>query len=442
MALTAAGVPETLAEAKDRLQKGPAHPYDGKHDLTSVEDWPVFKRDNRRSNYVPADVPAEISQQWAKPLGGQLTPPVIAGDRLFVASQENHQLYCLDAKTGEIQWQLTTDGSLDTPPTCYQGRLIFGTRAGLVCAVRADDGQLIWRFRAAPADCRLAAFGRLESPWPVHGSVLVMNDRVYCVAGRSMHLNSGLYVYVLDVNTGEILQQRNLAANTSAKGEVQGAVLPDVLVSDGDSISMRTMRFNPDDISEAGAPATNRLLAANDGGLRDGTWFNSAFWVYGNSRGQMLVFDEQTVYSIQAYNKFVTKSYPHDIFTPGQGYRLLAADIRSRPPAATGRLGKRRGGKPAPAVKWERRIAIRGEAMVLTNQHLYLAGAPDVVDEKDPWAAFENRKGGVLNVFSKQEGEKLGEFPLDSTPVYDGMAAAGGRIYLSSENGTMICFGK
>jgi len=476
IALTAAGVPEIPAKAKDRLLKGPAYSYPGhtrslpleepgrtglqarqetsernSHQRTgletrptpnSSEDWPVFKHDNKRSNYVATNVPAELSQQWAQTIGGRLTPPVIADNRVFLTSRDSHEVYCLDAKTGETEWQITTDGSVDSPPAYCKGRLIFGTRAGFVCALKAEDGQLIWRFRAAPADLRLAAFGQLESPWPVHGSVLVMDDRAYCVAGRSMHLNSGLYVYMLDVNTGEVLQQAHLTADTDIKGEVKGAVLPDVLVSDGSSIHMRTMRLDPDNISEYHIAAEGRYLSANDGGLLDGTWFNSAFWVYLNSRAQMLVFDEEAVYGIRAYDKFVTKSYPHDIYTPGKGYRLFSADIRAGVAGKSSKRGKRRRGKKAPPVKWEERISVRGQAMVLTDQRLFLAGAPDVVDKNDPWAAFENRKGGALVVFSKENGEKLVEYPLDSAPIYDGMAAADGRVYLSLKDGTIICFGK
>ncbi len=441
IALTSAGVPEKSSRPEDCLQKGPAYSYLGRTGSTPSEDWPVFKRDNNRSNFVPTNVPAQLSKQWTNSIGGSLTPPVIADSKVFLASRDNHEMYCLDAKTGETEWQLTTDGSVDTPPTFYQGRLIFGTRTGFVCALKAEDGQLIWRFRAAPADLRLTAFGQLESLWPVHGSVLVMDDRVYCVAGRSMHLNSGLYVYMLDVNTGEILQQTHLTADTDSKGELKGAVLPDVLVSDGSSIHMRTMRLDPGNISDYRVAGEGKYLSANDGGFLDGTWFNSAFWVYLKSRAQMLVFDEESVYGIRAYDKFVTKSYPHDIYTPGKGYRLFSADLGAAAPSASAKRNKRRGGKKAPSVKWEERVSVRGQAMVLTDQHLFLAGAPDVVDENDPWAAFENRKGGALVVFSKENGEKLVEYRLDSVPINDGMAAADGRIYVSLKDGSIICFG-
>jgi len=442
IALTAGGVRIPSSDAADRLQKGPAYSNSVASGSPSAEDWPVFKRDNSRGNYVATNVPAEPSPLWAKSLGGGLTAPVVADGMLLVASQESHQLYCLDATTGEAKWQLTTDGPVDTPPTFSEGRLIFGTLSGMVCALRADDGRLIWRFRAAPADVRLAAFGSLQSPWPVHGSVLVIDDRVYCVAGRSMHLNSGLYAYKLDARTGQLLQHVQLAADTGLKGEVQGAVLPDILVGDGGSIFMRSMRFPPDDISQYHVPKEGRFLAANDGGLLDPTWFNSAFWTYLKSRAQMLVFDEKTVYGIAAYEKFVTKSYSHDIFTPGQGYRLFAADIGTASPGASNQSGKRAGDKTTSSLKWQERVSVRGHAMVLTGEHVYLAGAPDVVDEKDPWAAFEGRKGGALEVFSKDNGQRLSESRLDSIPVHDGMAAANGKLYISLQEGNLVCYGK
>jgi len=63
-----------------------------------------------------------------------------------------------------------------------------------------------------------------------------------------------------------------------------------------------------------------------------------------------------------------------------------------------------------------------------------------VVDSTDPWAAFEGRKGGRLQVRSKETGKKLAESVLPAAPVYDGMAAAGTRLYVSLSNGQLACF--
>ena len=66
--------------------------------------------------------------------------------------------------------------------------------AGCACSARraagsiacgADDGGVVWRLRAAPLDERIVAYGQIESPWPVPGSVLVVDDVAYFAAGTA-----------------------------------------------------------------------------------------------------------------------------------------------------------------------------------------------------------------------------------------------------------------
>jgi hypothetical protein len=70
-----------------------------------------------------------------------------------------------------------------------------------------------------------------------------------------------------------------------------------------------------------------------------------------------------------------------------------------------------------------------------------VAGPPDVVDPDDPLAAFEDRKGGMLRIVDKADGRTVSEHQLASPPVFNGAAAAGGRLFLSLEDGTVACFG-
>jgi len=44
-------------------------------------------------------------------------------------------------------------------------------------------------------------------------------------------------------------------------------------------------------------------------------------------------------------------------------------------------------------------------------------------------------------VRSASNGEKVGQFDLDTAPVWDGMAAANGRLYISLENGSLLALG-
>jgi len=90
---------------------------------------------------------------------------------------------------------------------------------------------------------------------------------------------------------------------------------------------------------------------------------------------------------------------------------------------------------------WAGRIPVRVRAMVSTGERLFTAGPPDVVDPIDPLGSFEGRKGGVLNDFDALSGKKLAEYKLDSPPVFNGAAAANGKLYISMEDGSLSSFG-
>jgi hypothetical protein len=80
--------------------------------------------------------------------------------------------------------------------------------------------------------------------------------------------------------------------------------------------------------------------------------------------------------------------------------------------------------------------------MVAAGEKLFVAGPPDVVPDEDPLAAFEGRRGALLWAFSGQDGEKLAEVAqLDALPVYDGLIATAGRLYVSLKHGRVVCFG-
>jgi hypothetical protein len=79
--------------------------------------------------------------------------------------------------------------------------------------------------------------------------------------------------------------------------------------------------------------------------------------------------------------------------------------------------------------------------MVLAGEQLFIAGPPDVVDSDDPLAAFEGRKGGLLRTMSATTGKKVVECRLESPPVFDGLIAAQGRLFLSTLDGHVVCLG-
>jgi len=149
----------------DRLEKGPAYGLMNPMGPVGDADWPTYRHDPARSGATDAGVASDVRIDWQSRLDGPLTTPVVAAGMVFIARPDAHTLYALSARTGEVQWKFTADGRIDSPPTIYHGLALFGSKDGYAYCLRASDGQLVWRFLAAPADRRIACFDQIESAW-------------------------------------------------------------------------------------------------------------------------------------------------------------------------------------------------------------------------------------------------------------------------------------
>jgi len=441
----------------ERLEHGPAY---GQVDnqqapITAAEDWPTYRHDAARSGSSTTMASADLEPAWQVELGGKLSAPTVADGRAFVAEIDAHTVHAFDADTGHELWHYVAAGRVDSPPTIYGKLVVFGSRDGWVTCLRAVDGEVVWRFRAAPDERRIGALGQLESPWPVHGSVLVEDGIAYVAAGRSSFLDGGIRPYGLSVSTGEVVCSKTLGApqpDASASpitaGRVPGAV-PDILVSDGTSLYMRHVRLDrelsgPADAAELawGLKSDTHLLAGS--GLLDGSLFNRTIWQYGRrvDRSQLLVFDGGDVYGFRVYSGI---SWNCPVYKPGDGYVLFRQDVSKpvpKPPKPTPPELNR---IPYERYEWHQRVPIRVSALALApapgepGRRLFVAGSPDTLDPADPLAAFEGRAGGKLWVLSGAEGRTLAEYDLGSPPVWNGLALAQQRLYLSTRGGKLLC---
>ncbi len=192
-------VPARVPE-RGRFEKGPAYnvPLEGNDPAKVASDWPTYRHDPSRSGTSGDPIEPKVAQKWTTKLGGRLTAPVIAGGTVYVGQTDQHRLVALRESDGQQLWSYTIGARIDSPPTIHRGRIVFGGADGWVYCL-TTDGQLAWRYRAAPMDRRTMAFEQLESLWPVHGSVLAHGDTIYCVAGRSIFLDGGLRMLGLDL---------------------------------------------------------------------------------------------------------------------------------------------------------------------------------------------------------------------------------------------------
>jgi outer membrane protein assembly factor BamB len=423
----------TWSPKNTRLEKGPAY---GKVATSaakpSKQDWATWRGDSLRSGSVETTLPADLAKKWEVGVGGRLAAPVSAAELVFLPAIDAHQLTAFDAASGKRRWTFTAGGRIDTPPTWHEGAILFGSADGWVYCLRANDGQLVWRFRAAPLERQIGAFGQLESAWPVHGTVTVVDDIAYFAAGRCSHLDGGVMLCGIETKTGTLRHHRLLEGpdynveNIEQNYRLPQGDLPDILQSDGEVLFMRENVYDMQ-LAELPRPPKEAAprVSTTSGTFLDETYFKRLPWKLEQSgHARMIVHDRYEAFCLRMFDSLQGLN-PEVYFTPGEkGYLLYSIDSGD---------GEKR---------WSHRIHLRVNSMALTDNFLLVAGAPDVVDPKDPLGAFEGRKGGRWLAIDRNSGEKVWETELESPPVYHGLIAAGGQAYLSTRDGRLLCFGK
>ncbi len=109
---------------------------------------------------------------------------------------------------------------------------------------------------------------------------------------------------------------------------------------------------------------------------------------------------------------------------------------------------------------WDRFVPIVARSMALAGKTVLVSGAPDMIDEeyaferlaaKDPAIlkeldeqneALEGRRGAKMWAVNVETGEQSGGLELTSPPVWDGITVSQGRVYVSTMDGKLQCFGK
>ncbi len=470
----------------NRLIRGPAYgdrePKVGSGPAESTA-WNQYRGNATRSGAAAADVAAKLAPTWKTDLGTGLTAPVVAEGKIVVAAPETAQVYALDEESGRVAWQVEVGGRVDSPPAIHHGLVLFGSADGNVYCLRLRDGSLVWKFLAAPADLKTVAMEQVESLWPVHGSVLMLDNVVYFAAGRSTWLDHGIDLFGLDPISGEILYKSHLESRhpkinegkerakpeyvtknsqnttdyktflasdrSNAFSMAEGAV-NDVLTSDGINIFLHHIPFDAE--LHRQAQLSRHLFSTS--GMLDDTENHRSHWVLGtgdfkdvpvayswivNGRGKrdptiavptglMMAFDDRAVWAVErrgTSGTYVLSMKENEPFSLNEAY---LPDFR---PAAQAKHN---------VALWTAPLTIRPRALLKAGAQLYVGGARPGLPNDDPHALYEGRTGGVLYVASTQDGSEVAEYPLDAPVVWDGLAAANGKLFVSTEDGHVHCF--
>jgi len=446
VAFGAAGEP--APKAGPLLERGGAAAPSPGPDEASATDWPAFRHDAERTGGTSCELPAELTLIWeagladqrlppglladewrASPLGGdRLTGPTVAGGVVCAALPHAHRIVALDVATGRARWSFTAGGRIDTPPALHAGLCLFGSYDGWVYCLRADDGRLVWRLRAAPGERRVVAFGQLESPWPVIGGVLVDGGIAYFVSGRSSATDGGLRLTAVEPAGGKLLWSQPIAAACSDLLVMEDGALR---LAGGGSASLR---FDPKTgramrkIASAGFrwnyAGKIRTLWGGPNRVLDRSWRvlsvndTASHWMrikqgYGPHEGHLLAAsaDRKRIFAF----KF---RYVH------------WSKVKEEASEFGGELVAWEGGKEAWKVDVPDDFQV--EALLPAGKVLVAAGPTD---------RFRRTGGGRLWLLAAADGRKIRDVRLSARPAAAGLAVAGGRLFLAAADGVLRCYG-
>ncbi len=208
-------------------------------ELTRAADWPTFRGNNSRTAFSSEQVTFPLNVAWKyespalpkmawsdgtgrvieeKLLGNRVKfddvfHPTVVGGKLFFGATD-HQLHCMDLKTGATEWTYFTGAPIRLAPSVVNGRVYFGSDDGHVYCVNAATGKSHWQFRAGPEEDWLIARGELVSRWPVRTGVLI--DKGVAFFGAGVFPHEDVYLYAVNADDGSVIWKQDSLSDEDA----------------------------------------------------------------------------------------------------------------------------------------------------------------------------------------------------------------------------------
>ncbi len=422
-------------------------------------DWPTYNHDAARSGATAEALspPLKVAWTFASPhppapswpdparhdywhKKHNLNPRVVydrafhvavAGDAVFFGSSADDRIVCLALADGKVRWTFFTEGPVRLAPTVADGKVYAGSDDGRVYCLAASDGHLLWKSRPGPDGGRCIGNGRMISRWPVRTGVIVDGGVAYCAAGL-LPTTEGVYLCALDAAGGRELwkQKINQPAQGYALASAERLYLPAGRTAPG--VFDRKDGRGLGGVASTGggyALVAGDVVAAGPG----------------DTAGQIDLSDAKTRQRIVAFGGL------HLIAHDGRFYlhsrtQLAAVDRAKYVPLARQRLalqaqlkklGKRKDAQAkAEKARLTKEIADRTAAM----EACWLWRTPCT----NPYALI--LAGDTL--FAGGEGRVVAHRADNGRPTWSanvagrayGLAAAGGRLLVSTNQGAITCF--
>jgi outer membrane protein assembly factor BamB len=395
-----------------------------------ADDWPTYRHDASRSGFTEETLPDSLHLRWsfqmqhapkpAWPRSKRMTfdrspQTVIADGRIFFGSSVDGKLHALDAETGRPLWVFPTRAPIRFAPTHFDGRLYATSDDGYLYCLQASSGKLLWQKRGGPGDEMILGNARMVSRWPVRGGVVVHAGIVYFAAG--IWPSDGVSLYALDPVTGKTLWLNDTAGSIYLGQPHGGAFANSGVAAQGYLAATDKQVFMP---TGRGVPA--------------------AFDRH-NGEFQYLHLQANTKVGGSAMtlsrHVFVNNGVVFDQATGKSQGKLGAGSVVATPDGLVCAFPDRLAG-----FTWDNEEQKARPGLIFKVRGLNQSFSLDQSASKETVVAADKIVSGgsdFIRLQRRKDGTNLWTAKVAGT-VY-GLAVADGRLYASTDQGTIYCFG-
>lgn len=448
-----------------------------------AEDWPTYHHDNARSGVTSENLRFPLHEQWvfsSHPPRPAWTKPVketprvrfdeayhvaVADGSVYFGSSADDQVYCLDVQTGEIRWTQFTGGPIRLSPTVWKDRVLVGSDDGHVHCLDTKKGDVLWRFRAAFGNRMVLGHGRMISLWPIRTGVVVDDGIAYFGAG--VFPAEDLYLCAVRVDDGSLVWRNDTAGEHGLEHEFGGISPQGYLLASDNTLYVPSGRAMPAAFDKKDG---RFLYDCSPGGKVGGTWallteeelVAGLDWqvAYNRQTGrrmgsdryawfpgiQLVVSPDSTylltpteIYAIDRTRYAATMSERKEAIETRRKLGEKVAELRKKREKSNAEeraeinreiqesaenmvaLDEKRKSLEASLVKW--RLPYEdGINMALAGETLFVGGSGNVV------------------AFDSTTGKEVWRHAVPGTA--SGLSVAAERLFVSTDTGTIHCFGE
>ncbi len=406
------------------------------------EDWPMYRHDPARSGWTAETLPFPLTELWNVGATAPPTPAwpvpqpgwaelpkldfdhahhaILVGNTLFFGSSVDHGIHAHDAATGARKWTFFTGAPVRLAPSWAEGKIYAGSDDGWVYCLDAASGRRIWAHRPFPNADHILGAGRVMSLWPVRTDVLVEGGIAYCAAGIFPTRETAVFAF--DARSGQPFWRA-----TAVPKELNVTLTPQgYLLADADQLFVLNGRTVPIRYRRSDGTVLGTLVRDYDIVKAKGVVSGG----YGTLAEGRLFFGSQNIlhtYDAEGKHQGAVRDARQIVVTSNRIYQLTGLPL-----PRTGEKGGRNtvlafartGGTdllPSGTPLW-RFTADRIQTLIVAGRHVVVGGDGEVT-------ALEADSGRAI-WSANVEGRALG------------LAAANGRLVVSTDTGRLHMFGR